>query len=185
LVTPGLLGEDQLRVAGDARRELARQRDRLVERVGVQALRAAEHRGIASTVVRTMLLYGSCSVSDTPDVWQCGAQHRRARLLRVELADDARPRGARGAQLRDLHEEVHADGEEERERPANSSMVEPRSSAARTYSRPSAIVNASSCTASRPPLHVVAGDRDRVELRHVRAVYSMMSATIRMLGSGG
>ena len=26
---------------------------------------------IASTVVRTMLLYGSCSVSDTPDVWQC------------------------------------------------------------------------------------------------------------------
>ena len=25
----------------------------------------------ASIVVRTMLLYGSCSVSDTPDVWQC------------------------------------------------------------------------------------------------------------------
>ena len=41
----GLLGEDQLRVAGDAGGELARQRDRLVERVGVQALRAAEHRG--------------------------------------------------------------------------------------------------------------------------------------------
>ena len=41
----GLLGEDQLRVARDARRELGRQRDRLVERVGVQALRAAEHRG--------------------------------------------------------------------------------------------------------------------------------------------
>ena len=26
---------------------------------------------IASTVVRTTLLYGSCSVSDTPLVWQC------------------------------------------------------------------------------------------------------------------
>ena len=25
----------------------------------------------ASYAVRTMLLYGSCSVSDTPDVWQC------------------------------------------------------------------------------------------------------------------
>ncbi len=25
---------------------------------------------IASTVVRTMLLYGSCSVRETPDVWQ-------------------------------------------------------------------------------------------------------------------
>ena len=26
---------------------------------------------IASIVVRTTLLYGSCSVSDQPDVWQC------------------------------------------------------------------------------------------------------------------
>ena len=26
---------------------------------------------IASTVVRTTLLYGSCSVSDQPEVWQC------------------------------------------------------------------------------------------------------------------
>ncbi|MCY1367703.1 hypothetical protein D9M69_546480 [compost metagenome] len=26
---------------------------------------------IASMVVRTTLLYGSCSVSDQPDVWQC------------------------------------------------------------------------------------------------------------------
>ena len=26
---------------------------------------------IASTVVRTILLYGSCSVKDQPEVWQC------------------------------------------------------------------------------------------------------------------
>ena len=41
----GLLGDDQLRVAGGARRGLGGERDRLVEAVRVQALRAAEHRG--------------------------------------------------------------------------------------------------------------------------------------------
>jgi hypothetical protein len=34
-------------------------------------------------------------------------------------------------------------------------------------------------------LHVVAGDRDRVELRHLGEVYSMMSEMIRIEGSGG
>ena len=56
-----LLGEDELRVARDARRELARERDRFVERVGVQALRATEHggerldRGADDVVVRVVL----------------------------------------------------------------------------------------------------------------------------------
>jgi hypothetical protein len=40
----GLHLEDELRVAGDARRGVGGQRDRLVERVRVQALRAAEDR---------------------------------------------------------------------------------------------------------------------------------------------
>ena len=41
----GLLGEDQLGVAGDPGGEVGRQRQRLVEGVGVQRLRAAEHCG--------------------------------------------------------------------------------------------------------------------------------------------
>ena len=40
----------------------------------------------ASTVVRTTLLYGSCSVSDTPEVWQWVRSIERLRLLRLELA---------------------------------------------------------------------------------------------------
>jgi hypothetical protein len=40
----GLVLEDQLGVARDAGRGRGRQRDRLVERVGVQRLRAAQHR---------------------------------------------------------------------------------------------------------------------------------------------
>ena len=41
----GLLLDDELRVAGDAGREVGGEAERLVEGVGVQALRAAEHRG--------------------------------------------------------------------------------------------------------------------------------------------
>ena len=41
----GLLGEDQLGVAGDPRRGRGRQGQRLVEGIGVQRLGAAEHRG--------------------------------------------------------------------------------------------------------------------------------------------
>ena len=37
--------DDLLRAQGEARRRFGRQRQRLVQRVGVQALRAAEHGG--------------------------------------------------------------------------------------------------------------------------------------------
>ena len=44
------------------------------------------------------------------------AQHQRARILGVEFfGHERRPQKARGAQLGDFHEEVHADGKEERE----------------------------------------------------------------------
>ena len=41
----GLVGDHLLRAQGDPRRLLGRQRHRLVHRVGVQRLRAAEHAG--------------------------------------------------------------------------------------------------------------------------------------------
>src|SRR5699024_9730569 len=37
----------------------------------------------------------------------------RSRILRVELVQQLGPQQSSGAQLRDLHEEVHADAEEE------------------------------------------------------------------------
>ena len=69
----------------------------------------------ASYAVRTTLLYGSCSVSDTPEVWQCVRSIERRRVLRLELRHDPVPQQAGGPQLGHLHEEVHADGEEERQ----------------------------------------------------------------------
>ncbi len=59
---PGLLLQDQLGVARDPRREFRRQRNRFVERVRVQALRAAERRrhrlvgGAHDVVVGILLL---------------------------------------------------------------------------------------------------------------------------------
>ncbi len=122
----GLLGEDQLRVAGDPGRELRRQRERLVERVRVQALRAAErgrHRlvGRADDVVVRVVLgeRDARRLAVRP-------QHHRARLGRAELPDQLRPQEPRRPQLGDLHEEVHADRKEEGETPGEGVDVEAR-----------------------------------------------------------
>ena len=79
-----LLLQQHLRVAGDARGEVRRQRDGLVERVRVQRLRAAEHGGhrldrrAHDVVVRVLLgerPAGRLAVR---------AQHQRLRVLRRE-----------------------------------------------------------------------------------------------------
>ena len=106
---------------------------------------------IASIVVRMTLLYGSCSVSDTPEVWQWVRSIFDCSVLRAEPVHDPVPEHARGAQLRHLHEEVHADAEEEAEPRREGVDVEPLGAAPRaTYSMPSARVKASSCTAVAP-----------------------------------
>jgi len=43
------------------------------------------------------------------------AQHQRFRFFRPEILHDLRPEKPCGAQLRNLHKEIHADAEEERE----------------------------------------------------------------------
>ena len=53
------------------------------------------------------------------------AQRQRARILRLELLHQLRPEQARGAQLRHLHEEVHADRPEERQARREAVDVEP------------------------------------------------------------
>ena len=95
---------------------------------------------MASMVVRTMLLYGSCSVSDTPDVWQwvrsiddfgfCGlnwainsAHNRRAARSLATSMKKSMPM---------LKKKLS--------RGAKASTSSPASSAARTYSTPSARV---------------------------------------------
>ena len=96
---------------------------------------------IASTQVRATLLNTSCAASDQPEVWQwVRSDSERASCGSNSFISFAQS-SARGAQLRHLHEEVHADAEEERKPRREAVDVERRRRApARTYSTPSASV---------------------------------------------
>ena len=116
-VPPPSCGEDLLRPQRDPDRVLGRQRERLVEAVRVDRLRAAaDRRQRLDRVTRTMLFSGCCAVSVEPPVcaWKRSAcafgfvAPKRSRMIR-------RPQPARGAELRHLLEEVVVRVEEERE----------------------------------------------------------------------
>ena len=164
----GFLLDDQLRVARDAGRELRRQRDGLVERVGVQRLRAAEDRrhgldrGAHHVVVRILL-------GERPARGLAvRAQHLRLRALRVEAVDDPRPQQARGAQLGHFHVEVHADAEEERQPRREFVDLQTRGDrGAHVFLAVGQRVGELQRGVGAGFLDVVAGDRDRVEPRHV------------------
>ena len=94
-------------------------------------------------------------------------------LLRAEaLLEQLVPHPPRGAELRDLLEEVEVRGEEQEDRGANASMSRPRSSAALMYSMPFASAIATSWTAVEPGVaDVVAAELDGLPARQVvRAV---------------
>ena len=139
----------------------------LVEGVRVQALRAAEHRGhrlvggAHHVVVR--VLFGERHARRLA----VRAQHQRARILRIELRDHAMPQQASGAELGDLHEEVHADAEEEAEPAGERVDVEPAGERAHVLEAVGDRERQLLVRRRAGLLHVVAGDRDRVEPRHV------------------
>ena len=98
-----------------------------------------------------------------------GAQRQRARILGVERLHQLRPQQARGPQLRHLHEEIHADRPEERQprrEPVDREPgVEP---GAHVFDAVRERVGELEVLGRPGLLHVIAGDRDRVEFRHVR-----------------
>ena len=153
---------------GDAGRRVGRQPQRLVERVRVQTLRTAQHRGhrliggAHDVVVRVLLGQrhaGRLTVSP---------QHERRRILRIELLDDPMPQQAGRPQLGDLHEEVHADTEEEAEPAGERVDVEPAVDGVAHVLEPIGDRERELLIGGRARFeHVVAGDRDRVEPRHV------------------
>ncbi len=137
----------------------------LVEGVGVEALRAAEHGGHgldggADDVVVGVLLGERHARGLT-----VGAQHRGLGVVRLELVHELGPQQAGGTELRHLHEEVHADAEEEAEPAGELVDVEALGQCGLHVFDP---VGQGECqfeVGGRPGLlHVVARDRDRVEL---------------------
>ena len=112
LRNPGLLLQVDLRIAGDARGKIGRQRQGFIERVGVQRLRVAQRGGqrfhagahdIVERFLRGQAPAGSLAMR---------AQHHGFRILRVKLLHQLGPQHARGAHFGDLHEVVHADAPE-------------------------------------------------------------------------
>ncbi len=166
---PALLLEQELGVAGDPRREVRRQCDRLVEGVGVQRLGVplrGGHRldaGPADVVVD--VLRGERPAGGL----RVRAQRQRLGVRGVELAHQLGPQRPGGPQLGDLHEEVHADRPEEAQPRGERVDVEPGGQAgADVLDAVGQRVRQLEVGRRSGLLHVVAGDRDRVEARHVR-----------------
>ncbi len=96
-----------------------------------------------------------------------GAERERHRVLGQERLHEPCPDDARRAQLGDLHEEVHADAEEEGEARGEGVDVEPAREGRAHVLETVGEREGELLHGSRPRLlHVIAGDRDRVELRH-------------------
>jgi hypothetical protein len=97
------------------------------------------------------LLCGSCSVKLTPDVWQCvrsiiDSGFFGSKCLRSSVAQSKRAARSLATSMKKF---IPIEKKNDR-RGAKSSIDKPRFRAARTYSRPSAIVNASSKSADAP-----------------------------------
>ena len=130
---------------------LRRQRQRLVERVGVQRVGAAETAASACSAVRTTLLYGCCAVSETPAVWVWKRScHERGFLApnRFFIASAHSLRAARYLAISSKKSECELKKNDRRG--TKSSTSRPASTPYRTYSRPSRSVNASSCSDVEP-----------------------------------
>ena len=164
----GFFLDDQLGVAGDARRELGRQRNGFIERIGVQRLGATKngrHRfngGAHDVVVRVLL--GQRPARGLA----VRAQHLRLGALGVETGHDAVPQQAAGAHLGNFQVEIHADSPEEGQAAGEGVDVHARGDAGthvfhavgQREGQFDGLVGA--CF-----LDVVTRNRDRVELRHV------------------
>ena len=167
-VVPDSRMQHKLGVARDPCGKIARQRQRLVERIGVQRLRAAlrrRHRLDAGAHhVVEHVLRGERPARGLG----VRAQHQRALRLRLERLHQLRPQHARGALLRHLHEEVHAGVPEERQPRRKVVDVEPGGKAgAHIFDAVGERIGELEIAGRARLLHVIAGDRDRIEFRHV------------------
>ena len=123
---------------------------------------------IASTQVRVTLLQTSCAVRLQPLVWLCVRKRQAFGVLRVEHLDDLRPQHAGGPHLGDLHHDVLADRPEERE--ARREVVDRhagRDAGAQIFQPVRQSITKLQIGGRAGFLHVIAGDADAVECRHV------------------
>ena len=157
-----------LRVTGDTCGEVGRQGDGLVQRVGVQRLgvsqRSAHSLDAGTADVVERILLGERPTRGLT----VRTQRHGLRVLRVELLHDLGPQHTGGAHLRDLHEVVHTHGPEERQ--TRRELIDAHArvhTGAKVLQTVGQRVSKLDVVGGTGLLHVVAGDGDGVELRHV------------------
>ena len=160
---------NELRVAGNARAELGRQRNRLVETVGVQTLGATKYRrhGLdgGSDDVVVGVLFGERPARGLA----VRAEHEAFGIGRAKPLHDAAPEQTSRAHLRDLKVEVHAHRPKERQARGKVVDIQPLGDGCFHVFR--AICEGESHfqgLVSACLLHVITRDGDRVKTRHVR-----------------
>ena len=168
----GLLLEVKLGVARDAGREIGGQRHRLVERVGVKRLCLAAGGGQRLEAGAGDVVEGILRGEAPAGGLRVRAERERLGVLRTEPGDHLRPEHAGGAQLGDLHEEVLADAPEEAQARGERIDVDAGLHAgAQIFEAVGQRVGQLQVGRGARLLHVVAGNRDAVELGHaLRAV---------------
>lgn len=163
-----LILDIELRVARNACREIRRQSNRLIECVRMERLRVPEGcphclhrraRDVVERILRRQRPAGRLAVR---------TQRHRLVVLRVERLDDLRPEDARRTHLCNLHEVVLADRPEERETLCEvvdgKPCLDARADVLEAVGQRVAELDVRRCPGL---LHMVAGDGDAVELRHI------------------
>ena len=105
---------DDLRVAGNARRQRRGEAYRLVERIGVQRLRAAQRRGQRLQRGPDDIVVGVLLGQAPAGRLHVRAQNLRSRIGRMKFSDNLMPQIPSSAQHGDFHEKVHAHPKEKR-----------------------------------------------------------------------
>ena len=165
-----LLLQHQLGVAGDPGGEVGGQRQRLVQRVGVQRLGVTLGRGHRLDAGAGDVVEGVLGGQRPARGLRMCAQRKRFGALRVELGDQFAPQQPAGPQFGDFHEEVHPDAPEEGQ--PGRELVDVQLGVQARLDVVDAVgqrVRQLQIRCGTGFLDVVAGDRDGVELRHLGA----------------
>ena len=160
--------QKELGVAGDPGGEGRGQRQRLIERVGMQRLGMALGGGHRLDLGAHDVVEGVLCGQRPAGRLAVRPEGERPVRCRSEALDKAGPELARGAELGDLHEKIHAHRPEERQ--PRREGVDAHSGAdagAQIFDAVGERIGEFEILRRARFLHVIAGDRDRVEFRHV------------------
>ena len=171
LAGAGFLLQQDLSVARDAGGEVRRQGKRLVEAVGVQALRLpARRRDSLKAGADDVVVHVLRRQAPAGGLRMRPQAERFVRFRREVFLHQLGPDQARGAHLGNFHEGIHADRPEEGEARRKGIHIQPGGHArADILDAVRQRVGKLKVRRRARFLHVIAGNRDRVELRHLLA----------------